>query len=69
MLTTLIDSIKEAGKDYVVVLLSEIFPNKLEMFDDVDAWVQVRPRRAGRSPPAPKDASVVLTLCTTPPSH
>lgn len=26
---------------YVVILLSEIFPRKLEMFEDVDAWVQV----------------------------
>eukprot|EP00470_Lotharella_oceanica_P016417 CAMPEP_0170182402 /NCGR_PEP_ID=MMETSP0040_2-20121228/27764_1 /TAXON_ID=641309 /ORGANISM="Lotharella oceanica, Strain CCMP622" /LENGTH=148 /DNA_ID=CAMNT_0010427795 /DNA_START=50 /DNA_END=493 /DNA_ORIENTATION=- len=28
-------------KSVVVVLLSEIFPAKLELFTDVDAWVQV----------------------------
>lgn len=31
------ESIKKAGKDYVTVLLSEIFPGKLAQFDDVDA--------------------------------
>ena len=29
------------GKEYVVVLLSEIFPEKLRLFSDVDAWIQV----------------------------
>jgi 2-(3-amino-3-carboxypropyl)histidine synthase len=29
--------IKDQGKDSVNVLLSEIFPGKLEQFDDVDA--------------------------------
>ena len=42
VLTTLTEMVENAGKEYVVVLLSEIFPNKLEMFDDVDAWIQVR---------------------------
>ena len=40
-----LDNLKETmdriGKEYVVVLLSEIFPEKLKLFDDVDAWVQV----------------------------
>mmetsp|Transcript_12191 Transcript_12191/g.48976 ORF Transcript_12191/g.48976 Transcript_12191/m.48976 type:complete len:565 (+) Transcript_12191:62-1756(+) len=31
----------DGGREYVLVLLSEIFPAKLEMFPDVDAWVQV----------------------------
>jgi 2-(3-amino-3-carboxypropyl)histidine synthase len=30
-------SISNAGKEYVTVLLSEIFPGKLAQFDDVDA--------------------------------
>ena len=30
-----------AGVDHVTVLLSEIFPDKLALFGDVDAWVQV----------------------------
>ncbi|VDM43933.1 unnamed protein product [Toxocara canis] len=30
-----------AGKKFVRVLLSEIFPQKLALFDDVDCWVQV----------------------------
>jgi len=29
------------GIAYVVVLLSEIFPSKLDLFTDVDAWVQI----------------------------
>ena len=29
------------GRDYIVVLLSEIFPEKLRLFEGVDAWVQV----------------------------
>ena len=29
------------GRDYVVVLLSEIFPEKLRLFSGVDAWIQV----------------------------
>eukprot|EP00041_Stephanoeca_diplocostata_P030050 m.899397 g.899397 ORF g.899397 m.899397 type:complete len:504 (-) comp23680_c1_seq1:328-1839(-) len=32
---------QEHGLPYVIVLLSEIFPGKLALFDDVDAWVQV----------------------------
>ena len=31
----------KAGMDYIVVLLSEIFPEKLKLFKDIDAWVQV----------------------------
>ncbi|XP_030848155.1 2-(3-amino-3-carboxypropyl)histidine synthase subunit 1 [Strongylocentrotus purpuratus] len=40
-----LDSLKEqvtkAGKEYIVVLLSEIFPDKLGLFADIDAWVQI----------------------------
>lgn len=31
----------KAGISYIVVLLSEIFPEKLKLFREVDAWVQV----------------------------
>lgn len=31
----------KSGKNYLVVLLSEIFPEKLKLFGDVDAWVQI----------------------------
>ncbi|CAO0794362.1 unnamed protein product [Mucor circinelloides] len=34
-------AIKEQGKESVNVLLSEIFPGKLEQFEDVDAWIQI----------------------------
>ncbi|CCX32870.1 Similar to Diphthamide biosynthesis protein 1; acc. no. Q4X0S7 [Pyronema omphalodes CBS 100304] len=33
--------LKELGIDYVLLLLSEIFPGKLKMFEDVECWVQV----------------------------
>ena len=35
-------AIRAAGKRCVIVLLSEIFPGKLALFTEVDAWVQVR---------------------------
>ena len=35
------ESMRKAGKCYTVVLLSEIFPEKLKLFEGVDAWVQV----------------------------
>lgn len=35
------DRITECGKKYVTVLLSEIFPSKLALFKDIDAWVQI----------------------------
>lgn len=37
----LYERLKERGLDVVTVVLSEIFPDKLAMFDDVDFWVQV----------------------------
>jgi len=43
--TVLMDRIeselKKRGKEYVVVLLSEVFPAKLALMADVDAWVQI----------------------------
>ncbi|XP_071504077.1 2-(3-amino-3-carboxypropyl)histidine synthase subunit 1-like [Diadema antillarum] len=41
VLENLKDQIKQAGKDYVIVLLSEIFPDKLGLFTDIDAWIQI----------------------------
>lgn len=33
--------LRERGIAYITVLLSEIFPQKLELFDSVDAWIQI----------------------------
>eukprot|EP00056_Hartaetosiga_gracilis_P002696 m.56021 g.56021 ORF g.56021 m.56021 type:complete len:257 (+) comp11165_c0_seq2:610-1380(+) len=41
VLDYLLQKLKDANKDYVVVLLSEIFPAKLAAMSDVDAWVQI----------------------------
>eukprot|EP00049_Salpingoeca_infusionum_P022648 m.7986 g.7986 ORF g.7986 m.7986 type:complete len:474 (+) comp5307_c0_seq2:146-1567(+) len=41
VLTNLKAQLQAKGKDYVVVLLSEIFPDKLKLMSDVQAWVQV----------------------------
>lgn len=42
---TVLEEIEEAllaaGREYIIVLLSEVFPGKLSLFTDVDAWVQV----------------------------
>ncbi|RKP07571.1 putative diphthamide synthesis protein-domain-containing protein [Thamnocephalis sphaerospora] len=35
------EKITASGREYITVLLSEIFPSKLDLFDDVDAWVQI----------------------------
>ena len=35
------DSLRRAGIDFIVVLLSEVFPDKLKLFKDVDVWVQI----------------------------
>ncbi|CAG8493949.1 15218_t:CDS:10 [Acaulospora morrowiae] len=35
------EKIKSRGLDYVRVLLSEIFPDKLKQFQDIDAWIQI----------------------------
>jgi len=41
ILNNLAKKLKDANKEYVVVLLSEILPGKLQLFEDVDCWVQV----------------------------
>lgn len=41
ILKNLEEKLTAAGKDYIIVLLSEIFPAKLKMFKDIGAWVQV----------------------------
>jgi 2-(3-amino-3-carboxypropyl)histidine synthase len=33
--------LKARGKEYIIVLLSEIFPAKLTRFKDVGAWIQI----------------------------
>eukprot|EP00002_Diphylleia_rotans_P032801 TRINITY_DN6918_c0_g1_i1.p1 TRINITY_DN6918_c0_g1~~TRINITY_DN6918_c0_g1_i1.p1 ORF type:complete len:431 (-),score=109.41 TRINITY_DN6918_c0_g1_i1:82-1374(-) len=35
------DRLAKAGKTFMVVLLSEIFPHKLALFPDIDAWIQI----------------------------
>ena len=42
VLSYLQESLTSAGIAHVVVLLSEIFPDKLKKFTGVDAWIQVR---------------------------
>ena len=41
ILTFLQESMEKLGIDYIVVLLSEIFPEKLKLFENVDAWIQI----------------------------
>ena len=33
--------LRECGRQFMVVLLSEVFPHKLDCFNGVEAWVQV----------------------------
>jgi len=35
------DMINSRGKSYIIVLMSEIFPDKLCLFTQVDAWVHL----------------------------
>ncbi len=37
----LMELMDKAGISYIIVLLSEIFPEKLKLFEDVEAWVQI----------------------------
>ena len=41
ILNYLKESMRKAGINFIVVLLSEVFPEKLKLFKDVDAWVQI----------------------------
>ncbi|OLL24689.1 Diphthamide biosynthesis protein 1 [Neolecta irregularis DAH-3] len=41
VLENLETQIRRAGMVHIIVLLSEIFPSKLDQFEDVDAWVQI----------------------------
>lgn len=41
ILRRLEERLRAAGKDYFVLLLSEIFPDKLALFEDVEAWIQI----------------------------
>ena len=39
ILERLIKRLETAGKTYTIVLLTEIFPSKLKLFHDIDAYV------------------------------
>eukprot|EP01137_Pigoraptor_chileana_P012524 Opistho-2@64985 len=41
VLQSIEQQLTDAKVEYVVVLLSEIFPKKLGLFNDVDAWIQI----------------------------
>lgn len=41
ILETLKDKLNEYNKEYILVLMSEIFPKKLELFKDIDTWIQI----------------------------
>ncbi|XP_077995593.1 2-(3-amino-3-carboxypropyl)histidine synthase subunit 1-like [Glandiceps talaboti] len=41
ILETLQTRLKNNGCEVIVVLLSEVFPDKLKLFQDVDAWIQI----------------------------
>ena len=41
VLNFLKEKLEAVGKEFIVVMLSEIFPEKLQLFNGVDAWVQV----------------------------
>lgn len=41
ILSFLEEKLTQLGKEYVIVLLSEIFPAKLALFTGIDAWIQV----------------------------
>ncbi|PVU98154.1 hypothetical protein BB559_001752 [Furculomyces boomerangus] len=41
VLLDLEERLRSMNKEFVVVLLSEIFPQKLNLFKDVDCWVQI----------------------------
>lgn len=41
ILSFLEEKLTQLGKEYITILLSEIFPAKLALFTDIDAWIQV----------------------------
>lgn len=41
ILSFLEEKLTQMRKEYIIVLLSEIFPAKLALFADIDAWIQV----------------------------
>lgn len=42
VLKTLQKRIETLGKETVVILLSEIFPDKIKLFEGIDAFIQVK---------------------------
>ena len=67
VLAYLKSKLEEAGRMYAVLLISEIFPGKLDLFTDIDAWVQVAcPRLSidwGTSFSKPLLTSYELSVC------
>lgn len=47
VLSFLEESLKKAGKEYIIVLLSEIFPSKLALFGDGELLKMQPPPRLG----------------------
>lgn len=41
ILKRLEEACQQTGREYIVMLLSEIYPVKLQMMDEVDMWVQI----------------------------
>jgi len=41
LLTRLEGLLKDRGLPYTIILLSEVFPTKLELMSEVDAWIQI----------------------------
>jgi 2-(3-amino-3-carboxypropyl)histidine synthase len=41
ILTHIQENLTKRGTPYITVLMSEIFPNRLKLFEDVEAWVQI----------------------------
>lgn len=33
--------LEKQGKQFFTILLPEIFPDKLDLFEDIDAWIQI----------------------------
>ncbi|CBY14173.1 unnamed protein product [Oikopleura dioica] len=41
ILENVISLIEKQGKDHFTILMAEIFPDKLALFEDIDCWIQI----------------------------
>ena len=41
ILENVIRLIEKQGKDHFTILMAEIFPDKLALFEDIDCWIQI----------------------------